>query len=248
MENRCSAYDRRVAEVIDRSVNEFEVRYALDQTFAESRFAKLEASERGLRAEPAGRKSEATFNHIITTAAEVLDDVPLRDITTHLIADRAEVNIATLYRYFSDLESILVEFDIRYQKFALTGIKEMAVTGTLAEDRREWVNDTVDAVTVIRTDVPGALGISRDGQAIPQVRQITAAAEDVCSRMLAVAMGYYAPGLKPEEDWYYMFLTIVRTTSRLMDEACAQRPADLKQIEMLKELAFNFFEPHFAGS
>lgn len=235
-------------EVVDRSVNEFEVRHVLDQTFAESRFARLEASERGLRAAPAGRKSEATFDHIINTAAEVLDDVPLRDITTHLIADRAEVNIATLYRYFSDLESILVEFDIRYQKFALSGIKEMAIAGTFAEDRRTWVNETVDAVTVIRTDVPGALGISRDGQAIPQVRAITAAAEDVASRMLAVAMGFYAPGLKPEEDWYYMFLTIVRTTSRLMDEACAQRPADRKQIEMLKVLAFNFFEPLFTGS
>lgn len=234
-------------EAAQHSASQADVRDALDKAFEASRFVKLSEAGRGLRTPPAGRKSEGTFDHIIGTAAQVLDDVPLRDITTHLIADRAEVNIATLYRYFSDLESILVEFDIRYQTFSLMGIKEMALKGAFTEDRRVWSDEMLDMAVVVRTDTTGAIGITRDGYAIPQVREITRAAEDVAARMLSVATGYYAPGASSEEEWYQRYLLIVRTTARVLDEACITRPADLEQVALLKEMAFGFFEPYFSS-
>ena len=226
---------------------EVEVREAIQAVMDGSRFEELAAAERGLRTPPAGRKSEATFDHIIQTAAEVLDDVPLRDITTHLIADRADVNIATVYRYFSDLESILVEFDLRYQRFSLLGIQEMMLKGVFTDDRRAWSDEMLDLAVVVRTDTTGAIGITRDGYAIPQVREITRAAEDVAARMFAVATGYYAPGASSEEEWYQRYLLMVRTTARVLDEACITRPADLEQVALLKELAFGFFEPYFSS-
>ena len=232
---------------VREAYTEAEVRDAVQAVLDGSRFEELAAAERGLRTPPAGRKSEATFDHIVQTAAEVLDDVPLRDITTHLIADRADVNIATVYRYFSDLESILVEFDLRYQRLSLAGIQEMAIQGAFTEDRRAWSDEVFEMATVVRTDTPGAIGIARDGYAIPQVREITRAAELVAARMSAVATEFYAPGMKSEDEWYEMYLAVIRATSRILDEACSVRPADLGQIEALKEMAFNFFEPHFRG-
>ena len=232
---------------VREAYTEAEVRDAVQAVLDGSRFEELAAAERGLRTPPAGRKSEATFDHIVQTAAEVLDDVPLRDITTHLIADRADVNIATVYRYFSDLESILVEFDLRYQRLSLAGIQEMAIQGAFTEDRRAWSDEVFEMATVVRTDTPGAIGIARDGYAIPQVREITRAAELVAARMSAVATEFYAPGMKSEDEWYEMYLAVIRATSRILDEACSVRPADLGQIEALKEMAFNFFEPHFQG-
>jgi hypothetical protein len=65
--------------------------------------------------------------------------------------------------------------------------------------------------------------------------------------MLALATGHCAPGLKSEDESYAMYLTMVRATSRILDEACSTRPADLAQVELLKELAFGFFEPNFSG-
>jgi len=232
---------------VREAYTEADVREAVQAVLDGSRFEELAAAERGLRTPPAGRKSEATFDHIVQTAAEVLDDVPLRDITTHLIADRADVNIATVYRYFSDLESILVEFDLRYQRLSLAGIQEMAIQGAFTEDRRAWSDEVFEMATVVRTDTPGAIGIARDGYAIPQVREITRAAELVAARMSAVATEFYAPGMKSEDEWYEMYLAVIRATSRILDEACSVRPADLGQIEALKEMAFNFFEPHFRG-
>ena len=234
-------------ETTQKTFSEADVREAVQAVLDGSRFEELAAAERGLRTPPAGRKSEATFDHIVQTAAEVLDDVPLRDITTHLIADRADVNIATVYRYFSDLESILVEFDLRYQRLSLAGIQEMAIQGAFTEDRRAWSDEVFEMATVVRTDTPGAIGIARDGYAIPQVREITRAAELVAARMSAVATEFYAPGMKSEDEWYEMYLAVIRATSRILDEACSVRPADLGQIEALKEMAFNFFEPHFRG-
>ena len=232
---------------IREAYTEADVREAVQAVLDGSRFEELAAAERGLRTPPAGRKSEASLDHIMQTAAEALDDVPLRDITTHLIADRADVNIATVYRYFSDLESILVEFDLRYQRLSLAGIQEMAIRGAFTDDRRAWSDEVFEMATVVRTDTPGAIGIARDGYAIPQVREITRAAELVAARMSAVATEFYAPGIKSEDEWYEMYLAVIRATSRILDEACSVRPADLGQIEALKEMAFNFFEPHFQG-
>ena len=48
-----------------------------------------------------------------------------------------------------------------------------------------------------------------------------------------------------EGDWYQRFLLMVRATARILDEACATRPADLEQVELLKEMSFRFFEPMF---
>lgn len=220
------------------------MRAEIAQVLADSRFTRLEAAERGLRAQPVADRSRATFEAIISTAAEVLDDVPLRDITTHLIADRAEVNIATLYRYFSDLESVLVEFDLRFQRMSLTGIGVMAARGAFTEDRRAWIDEMIDLATVVRTDTPGAIGITRDGYAIPQVREITRAAEDAAAQMLAVGLGHYAPG-RPREEWEAASLTAIRSVSRCLDEACATRPADMEQVELLKDLVERFFEPYF---
>ena len=235
---------RAMATAGERQVTEAEVRDVLDGVLANSRFAEFEISARGLRTPPAGRKSEATFDHIVATAAEILDDVPLRDITTHLIADRAQVNIATLYRYFADLKAVLVEFAIRYQKLSLLGIKEMAVAGVFTDDRRAWSDEMMDVAVLLRTDTPGAIGIARDGYAIPRVREVNRAAEDTAARVLAVATGCRAPGVMSEDEWHGRYLTMIRSTSRLLDDACADRPADLAQVELLKELAFGFFEPY----
>lgn len=227
-----------------KEATEEEVLAAIQKALESSRFAKLEAAERGLRATPVADRSRATFDAIIDTAAQVLDDVPLRDITTHLIADRAEVNIATLYRYFADLEAVLVEFDLRYQRASLTGIAVMAARGAFTDDRRQWIEEMIDLATIVRTDTPGAIGIARDGYAVPQVREITRAAEEAAASMVAVGLGYYAPG-RPREEWEAAALTVIRSVSRCLDEACATRPADLEQVELLKDLTERFFEPYF---
>ena len=226
------------------SATEEEVRAEIVQVLADSRFTRLEAAERGLRAQPVADRSRATLEAIISTAAEVLDDVPLRDITTHLIADRAQVNIATLYRYFSDLEAVLVEFDLRFQRMALAGIGEMAVRGAFAEDRRAWIEEMIDLATVVRTDTPGAIGIARDGHAVPQVRAINRAAEEVAAQVLAVGLDHYSPG-RPRKEWAAAALTVIRSVSRCLDEACSTRPADMEQVELLKDLTERFFEPYF---
>lgn len=223
------------------------VRDALDTALASSRFTELAESPRGLRAKPGGAKSQATFDQIVETAAQTLDDVPLRDVTTHLVAERADVNIATLYRYFSDLESILREFSIRWHRLSLMGIREMVLRGVVEEqyssDRRRWIDEIVDLAVVVRTDTPGALGLTRDAGAMPDVLEIWDAAEKAGADLLAIGAGFYAPGLRTEEEWSAITLTQVRAVGYCLTKACAARPADLRQIELAKDLAYRYFIP-----
>lgn len=223
------------------------VRDALDKALASSRFEEMAAAPRGLRAKPGGDRSEATFARIVDTAARMLDDVPLRDITTHLVAEHAEVNIATLYRYFSDLESILLEFSVRWHRLSLMGIREMVIRGVTEEkylaDRRSWVDELIDLSVVVRTDTPGAQGLTRDAGAVPDVLEIWDAAENAGARLLAIGAGFYAPGLRSEEEWTEITLTQVRAVGHCLSKACATRPADLRQVELTKDLAYRYFAP-----
>ena len=223
------------------------VRDALDKALAASRFSELAEAPRGLRTPPAGYKSEATFDRIVETAAQVLDDVPLRDITTHLVADKAEVNIATLYRYFADLEAILLEFSIRWHRLSLLGIHQMVILGVTedqyAGDRRRWVDEMIDLAVVVRTDTPGAQGITRDAPAMPGVLEVWDAAEEAGAHLLAIGAGYYAPGLRSEKEWREITLTQVRAVGHCLVKACSTRPADLRQIELTKDLAYRYFVP-----
>lgn len=60
-----------------------------------------------LRREPTQARSKKTFDHILETSADVLEDVGWDGLTTNLVAKRAGVGLQSLYRYFPDKLSIV---------------------------------------------------------------------------------------------------------------------------------------------
>lgn len=60
-----------------------------------------------LRSTPTQARSKKTYDHILATAAAVLEDVGWDGLTTNLVAQRAGVGIQSLYRYFPNKLSIV---------------------------------------------------------------------------------------------------------------------------------------------
>jgi AcrR family transcriptional regulator len=62
-----------------------------------------------LRRAPVQARGQATFDRILDSTAELLDEVGLDKLTTNLIAQHSRTNIATLYKYFPNKHAVIVE-------------------------------------------------------------------------------------------------------------------------------------------
>jgi AcrR family transcriptional regulator len=58
------------------------------------------------RSEPQQTRSRDKLDRILAAAAGLLAELPYQEVSTRLIAERAEVSVGSLYRYFPDRDSI----------------------------------------------------------------------------------------------------------------------------------------------
>jgi AcrR family transcriptional regulator len=60
------------------------------------------------RRRPAAGPARKTVERILASTAQLLDEIGFDDLTTNVIAERADVNVASLYKYFPNKYSVLV--------------------------------------------------------------------------------------------------------------------------------------------
>jgi AcrR family transcriptional regulator len=68
------------------------------------------------RKRPLQARSRATVDAILQAATYILVTEGWQQLTTNRIAERAGVNIASLYQYFSNKEAIIAELEIRHSQ------------------------------------------------------------------------------------------------------------------------------------
>lgn len=109
------------------------------------------APDKRLPPEVRGREK---VERIITATADLLERLPLHDVTTTLIAQRAEVAISTLYRFFPDREAIFNEIVARH----IERVRNLAHQLFSAEtDRRQTLDFMIDLMAGFRAYEPGFL-------------------------------------------------------------------------------------------
>jgi AcrR family transcriptional regulator len=66
---------------------------------------------------PAQRRSRVTVDAIIQASTYILTEVDWEGLTTNAIAERAGVNIGSLYQYFPNKEAIVAELQVQGLSF-----------------------------------------------------------------------------------------------------------------------------------
>jgi AcrR family transcriptional regulator len=126
----------------------------------------------GLRRAPVQARGRATFDRILDTTATLLDEVGIERISTNLIARRAGINIATLYKYFPNKLSVinaLFEHQIQQRtEYSRAAVPE----GGPETDWRTVVDAVVDALFAARRRQPGNTALRRAMLSSPELRQI----------------------------------------------------------------------------
>ncbi|MDP3493656.1 MAG: TetR/AcrR family transcriptional regulator [Hyphomonadaceae bacterium] len=145
-----------------------------------------------LRAAPKQERAVQTRERLLDIAGALLAEVGIERISTNMIAARAGVSPAALYRYFRDKYAILEALGRRFmdrQNVALFAWLETHKPGGL-EALSAHTEDLLRATADVTASEPGGVWIERALRAVPQLAHIRVESHrEVTDAMLEV----YAP-------------------------------------------------------
>jgi AcrR family transcriptional regulator len=153
--------------------------------------AKHKPRKPALRAAPIQERAVQTRDRLLDIAGELLGEVGIERISTNMIAARAGVSPAALYRYFKDKYAILEALGRRLmdrQNAVLFAWLE--ANSHSLEALTAGTEDLLRATTQVTDNEPGGVWIERAMRAVPQLAHVRVESHrEVTDAMLEV----YAP-------------------------------------------------------
>ena len=221
------------------SPDEAEVRRLIGATAPLEKMVALQDSQEGIRHRPTTERGEKTFNAILDAAQEVLAEQGLRGITTRKVSDRAEVNIATLYQYFVDIEAILMELSLRFQITTTSYLEAKAIELALGREFEGWLAEVVDALVEKRTETESLTALIYATRALPYLQEVVNLGWEAGARLLATALSIRYPGLNSDQ-----WLTYTRATNSVirftLDDTTSKEPFDRERLNLVRQMASDF--------
>lgn len=150
-----------------------------------------------IRKRPTQARGAATFDAILDAAARLLEEAGYEVLTTNLVAEVAEVNIATLYQYFPSKESILLalfrrDTDAR-MALGMVPLEQGSPTG----DWRAVVGASIDVLAAQRRLQKGTTALRRAMRSLPELQ---AYERETMLKSARAISGVLADGFQIEQE------------------------------------------------
>lgn len=141
-----------------------------------------------LRTEPQQARARHAVDAILGAAGDLLDEGGYDALTTKAVAERAEVNIATLYRYFPDKLSLVRALHQRIEAAVAPALEAAAQGIAQQRDWRAGVTAWVDTLDRLRRSTVGFDGLTRSLTVSATLRPIRDEFDAGVTRSLAEAL------------------------------------------------------------
>ncbi|MFN8022755.1 MAG: TetR/AcrR family transcriptional regulator [Acidimicrobiales bacterium] len=125
----------------------------------------------GRRARPSQARSVATLERILDAARTLLVERGLPGFNTNQLAERAGINIGTLYHYFEDKNAVLHELFVRDQAVRAAFFERQLAVFAESDDLDAWVRRTVDGLLKARRSQPGTAALRAACRAVPELAE-----------------------------------------------------------------------------
>ena len=171
------------------------------------------------RVRPVQRRAIATFEHILDTAAALLDEQGLDDFNTNLLAERAGVAVRSVYRYFPNKFAVFVALAERdwqpwsplYEHF----LEQLAEPHTSA--LAAW-DEFFDGWAGIVASSKSVAALRRAFLAEPELRGLDQAYVEEMAQQFAAAMKQRGLDL-PEDQLQTVGRLLMETADAALDHA-----------------------------
>ena len=118
---------------------------------------------------PSQARSRITFDRILSVAKEIIVEQGIAALNTNLVAERAGINIGTVYHYFPDKIAILLELSQADRDLRFSYIIDKVSELPSAPDLEDWVHEVVELTYKLRTDHPATVELRRAIRSIPEL-------------------------------------------------------------------------------
>lgn len=197
------------------------------------------------RREPQQARGRAAVSSILAATSELLEEAGFDSLTTIAIAERAGVNIATLYRYYPNKFAIVRELAEGLEdERAGASVRALSTLGQ-ENDWRTPVRAAIEAVAQLRVERPGARAIRRALQSSPALWDLD---HEVVVRT-AEAIGPFLQEVNPalgDQQARDIALVVVSTVTSLLDltnDAPDQSPRVQKELMLMIE---RYLDPYLS--
>ena len=185
-----------------------------------------------LRRMPRQERARQTVEHILETAAELLAEVGIDGFNTNLLADRAEVRVRTVYRYFPNKLAVVYELARRLAEEWDGWFDDRVLADEARPIGEVWSGYVHAFVEGVRRR-PGGLAIRAALHSQPELRQIEVDDTRRLASRLAKALLARAPHLDSRKA--LVASTLLLETAIASLDAALQGPARRRQA-LLDEL------------
>lgn len=151
--------------------------------------------------EPQQDRARATVQKILDTAARLLEEVGIEGITTNLIAQRADITVPTLYRYFPNKFAVLKALGERLLTQFSNLYEPLHQQGELHRHPMQSLELGFDRTLAIIRAEPGAIATMRALRAVPLLEGVLVESHERVAQWFAAAIEVIRPDLSAERRW-----------------------------------------------
>ncbi|WP_051297358.1 TetR/AcrR family transcriptional regulator [Brevibacterium album] len=192
---------------------------------------------------PTQSRARATFAKILDAAVHILSTEGLSSFNTNRIAGEAGVNVATLYSYFANKESLLAYLATRFEDKRAASIEHRAEQLGTHSNWEQWFIDSIDAMVDFRLREPGGLAVRQALMAMPHLNEIDRESTRRATEAKIPGLLQIAPHLSESTARTISHIYTLSVTA-VLDEAFQKSPHDEQMVEQLKIMTLAFLRNH----
>ncbi|MGR6090149.1 TetR/AcrR family transcriptional regulator [Brevibacterium sp. CSND-B09] len=185
---------------------------------------------------PEQKRAQVTFNRIVSAAVGLLLERGLTALNTNAVAEGAGVNVASVYSYFRNKESILYFLAEFYEGSRVALVASGAERIRNGADWKQTVAEIIDAMVDFRIAHPGCVVVRNAVASVPDSPDFDAASTREAAESLTECFLRLSP-TSSLQTLRKVTLFFADTVTVTVDRAFATMPHDAQAIAYLKEMS-----------
>ncbi len=197
------------------------------------------------RLQPQQRRAQRSVELILSTAAELLDEVGLDAFNTNLLAERANIRVRTVYRYFPNKFAVLAELARRNTARAIEAVDKFTVLADSELSLQQGLDEMWSNYLTQLAEVPGIAAVRHACRVCPELESIRHEFHSKLSRQLQAALKKRGLQIQPAQRRLVAAL-FIETTSAILDYAeTIDRKRRLDLLRELRVMQYRYLSPYF---
>ncbi len=199
------------------------------------------------RREPRQDRAKRTVERILATTASLLDELGFDRLTTNVVAERAGVNIASLYAYFPNKYALLHSLALQLAERQNADIQRYIDSIPATTTWQQASDGIVDAMLGASLREPGFAALQHALMAIPDLREAYRQSNEGLVEAMDRFLRRYGVPL-PREQVATIQMSLGETAAILFDLAVARGPkVDHRFIDELKRIHRGYLGTYIAS-